>query len=86
MRYPSDRKQKFLRTSLSLIGFVSALVFCCQRTVRESSGSLFPDNEISPTLRKGAFLFLPLIFPCMTKRHTNMTPCRLKNHRECYIL
>jgi hypothetical protein len=64
MRYPSDRKQKFLRTSLSLIGFVSALVFCCQRTVRESSGSLFPDNEISPTLRKGAFLFLPLIFPC----------------------
>ena len=62
MRYPSDRKQKFLRTSLSLIGFVSALVFCCQRTVRESSGSLFPDNEISPTLRKGAFLFpVPII-------------------------
>ena len=83
MRYPSDRKQKFLRTSLSLIGFVSALVFCCQRTVRESSGSLFPDNEISPTLRKGAFL-IPQF--CMTKRHTNMTPCRLKNHRECYIL
>lgn len=63
MRYPSDRKQKFLRTSLSLIGFVSALVFCCQRTVRESSGSLFPDNEISPTLRKERFCFCRLFFP-----------------------
>lgn len=63
MRYPSDRKQKFLRTSLSLIGFVSALVFCCQRTVRDQVAVCFRIMKLVQLSERERFCFCRLFFP-----------------------